>query len=255
MADVIRLPDRSPIRPSRWPPVEVRNVLLAKLPRGELDRLREQLVRVPTCGRQIFQRAGDPIRFVYFPTQGVFSVTTLLPDGTLTETAAVGREGMLGVDAFFHHDARAAADIVLQVPGEGAVDRLDVELFRRELANRGALHRIVGRYAHALLAQTMQGVACNALHTVHQRLAKWLLLTDGRLDHPPEFRVSHESLALILGTRRQTITGVARAFQDAGLIAYKHARVRLLDRMRLETVACCCYRVIREHIERVHTEI
>ena len=192
---------------------------------------------------------------MYFPRSGVFSVTTASPEGTFTETAAIGREGMLGIEAFFHHDARASADIFLQVEGEGAIDRLDVGLFRRIVADRGALHNLVGRYAHALLAQTMQTVACSALHTVHQRLAKWLLLTDDRLDHPREFRVSHESLALILGTRRQTITGVARAFQDSGLIAYRHARVQMLDRLSLEAMACFCYRAMREHIDRLHGEI
>lgn len=252
MADVIRLPVRSPSRASRLAQPEAGNRLLARLPVGDFDRLREHLVSVPARQRQTFQRAGEPIRYVYFPGGGVFSVTTALPEGTFTETAAIGREGLLGIEAFFHQDARAAADIVLQVEGEGRIDRLDVDLFRRAVAERGALHDVVGRYAHALLAQTMQGVACNALHTVHQRLAKWLLLTDDRLEHPAEFRVSHESLSLILGTRRQTITVIARAFQEAGLITYKHARVRVLDRLRLEAAACLCYRAIREHIERVH---
>jgi CRP-like cAMP-binding protein len=228
--------------------IEWKNRLLTQLPPRDLTRLRRHLITLPTGGRHTLLRAGEPIRHVYFPHGGLFSVMTAMPDGTFAESAAVGREGMLGVEALLDEDARAHGDVIVQVP-TGTVERLDVGIFRRELASGGVLRTVVGRYAHALLAQTMQASACNALHSVHERCAKALLLTHDRLDEPAEFRLSHESLALMLGTRRQTVTGVARAFQQAGMISYKHARLSVCDRPALEAAACACYRVIRGHVD------
>lgn len=245
MAEVIRMP-RSPVVSAR---TEQRNRLLAALPAPELSRLSRHFVTIPALSRQVLQRAGEPIRHVYFPVDSVFSVMTALPEGASTESAAVGREGMLGIEAFFHDDARALGDTLVQIPG-GFVERLDVQAFREALDRNVEFRSIVGGYAASLLAQTMQAAACNALHKVEERLAKWLLLADDRLDGVPDFRISHEALASVLGTRRQTVTGIACAFQEAGLIAYKHARVKVLDRHGLEAASCSCYRMIRDHSDR-----
>lgn len=252
MAGIVPMP-RTVVQASA-PHTESRNRLLAAIPGAELAQLTKRLVTLPTRSRQTFQRAGEPIRYVYFPHGGVFSLTTAFPEGAFAEAAAVGREGVLGIEAFFGDRALAAGDVVLQIPG-GTVERLDVDVFRGALAERGALHAIVGRYAAALLAQTMQAAVCNALHNVDERLAKWLLLADDRLDGPSDLRLSHEALALVLGTRRQTVTGIARAFQRAGLIAYKHARVTVLDRHGLEAAACACYRVIRDQVEHLYEQL
>src|SRR5689334_10215638 len=124
--------------------IEWKNRLLTQLPPRDLTRLRKHLVTLPTRGRYTILRAGEPIRHVYFPHGGVFSVMMAMPDGTFAESAAVGREGMLGVEALLHDDAKAQGEVVVQVAG-GTIERLDVGVFRRELATGGALRAVVGR--------------------------------------------------------------------------------------------------------------
>jgi CRP-like cAMP-binding protein len=188
---------------------------------------------------------------VYFPNGGVCSITTLLPDGTSVEAATVGDEGMLGLEAFFTDDPVAPGETLVQVPDTDALS-LDVAVFRRELADRGALHHVMGRYAQVVIAQMMQTTACNALHPVPQRCARWLLMTHDRM-HQQDFHLSHEFLAVMLGVHRPTVTVIARNLQDAGLITYRHGRVKVLDRQGLEAAACTCYPIIRAHFDRLRT--
>jgi CRP-like cAMP-binding protein len=201
-------------------------------------------VVVPVKG--VIQRVGDPVKYVYFPISGVFSITTVLPDGITVETATVGHEGMMGIEAVLTDTPRAAGETILQVP-EGVALRIDVASFRHEMAIRGALAELAGNYFQLVLLQMMQTAACNARHAVLERCAKWLLLTHDRVRRN-EFQLSHEVLALMLATTRPTVTIVARTLQQAGLIAYKYRRVNVLDRKGLESVACSCYGSIRTQL-------
>jgi CRP-like cAMP-binding protein len=128
--------------------------------------------------------------------------------------------------------------------------QLSAATFRRDIAQRGALHDLMGRYAQTVVAQMMQSSACNALHAVQQRCARWLLMTHDRV-HLKDFHLSHEFLAVMLGVQRPTISVVARGLSDAGLISYRHGLVRVLDRKGLERGACPCYAAIRRHIDRM----
>jgi CRP-like cAMP-binding protein len=222
-----------------------KNRLLAALPPTDFDRILPDVKTVVVRQRQVLQHAGEQIRHVYFPNGGVFSVTTVLPDGTMVEAATVGDEGMFCIEAFLHENAIAPGHAILQV-SDTNVMRLDLAAFRREVALRGALYDLVGRYATAAVAQMMQSAACNALHHVQQRCARWLLMTHDRM-HRPDFHLSHEFLAVMLGTRRPTVTLVACALQEAGLITYKYGHVTVLNRTGLEAAACPCYPSIREH--------
>lgn len=199
--------------------------------------------------KQVLHQAGQPVEHVYFPTGGVFSITTLLPNGTAVEAATVGDEGMVGIEAFFGDDAVAPGQTLLQVP-DGEVCRLSVGVLREEAARREALHDLLGRYTQIVLAQMMQSAACNALHEVQERCARWLLMTHDRM-HQQDFHLSHEFLAVMLGTRRTTVTQVAGTLQRAGLISYKYGLVKVLDRPGLEAAACPCYAVIRGHFDRL----
>jgi CRP-like cAMP-binding protein len=182
---------------------------------------------------------------VYFPNGGVVSITTVLPDGTTVEAATVGDEGMLGIEAFLREDAIAPGETLMQVPDTNG-ERLSVEAFRREVARHGALHDIMGRYTQVVLAQMMQTTACNALHDVQQRCARWLLMTHDRM-HEQDFTLSHEFLAVMLGVKRQSVSVVAGTLQKAGLIHYTHGRVAVMNRQGLEAAACECYPLIRAH--------
>jgi CRP-like cAMP-binding protein len=127
---------------------------------------------------------------------------------------------------------------------------MSVEDFQREGAERGALRDLIGRYTQVVIAQMMQTTACNALHQVQQRCARWLLTTHDRM-HEQDFHLSHEFLAVMLGVQRPTVSIVAGTLQEAGLIRYTHGHVTVRDRKGLEAASCECYSVIRAHFDRL----
>jgi CRP-like cAMP-binding protein len=235
----------------RPPPANGRpkNRLLAALPDEDFRRILPGLTTIPIRTKKVLQKQGEPFRHVYFPNGGVCSITTVLADGTTVEAATVGDEGMLGVEAFLTDDAVAPGETVVQVPDTDAV-MMSVEDLRREIAEHGALHDILGRYTSIIIAQMMQTTACNALHQVQQRCARWLLMTHDRM-HGENFNLSHEFLAVMLGVQRPTVSVVAATLQEAGLIGYTHGRVTVRDRQGLEAAACECYPIIRAHFDRL----
>jgi CRP-like cAMP-binding protein len=242
----------SPVRPSvRPPPPDGRpkNRLLAALPADDFNRLRPLLTTVPVHVKQVLQKNGEPLHAVYFLNGGVASITTALSDGTMVEAATVGDEGMLGVEAFLSADAVAPGETLIQVPDTSA-EMMGVADFRREVAKQGAFRDLVGRYTQVVIAQMMQSTACNALHQVPQRAARWLLMTHDRM-HERDFNLSHEFLAVMLGVQRPTVSVVAATLQEAGLIKYTHGHVTVRNRKGLEAASCECYPIIRAHFERL----
>ena len=242
----------SPVRPpARPPPSDGRpkNQLLAALPATDFRRLRPHLTTVPIRLKQVLYTRGEPIRHVYFPNGGVVSITTALSDGTPVEAATVGDEGMLGMEAFLGDDAVALGDTIMQVPDTNA-EMLGVEDFRREFAHGGAMRHLIGHYSQVFIAQMMQTTACNAIHQVPQRCARWLLMTHDRM-HQQDFTLSHEFLAVMLGVQRPTVSLVAAKLQRAGVIRYTHGRVTVRDRNGLEKASCECYAIIRAQFERL----
>lgn len=223
------------------------NRLLAALPLDDLNRLSRDFRVVPVKPKQVFHRHGERIEYVVFPNGGVYSVLSVLSSGTMVEAATIGDEGMIGVEAFLTDDPIAVADTVLQVPDTDAIT-LPVPVLRRELARRGALYHLLGRYSKALIAQIIQLNACNATHPLRQRCARWLLMTGDRV-HADDFHLSHEFLAIILGVQRPTMTEVAGSLQRDGLIQYRHGRMRVLDREGLEAASCECYSIVRKHLD------
>ncbi len=203
-------------KPVRPPPIDARpkNKLLACLPRTDFQRLRPHLRTVPIAVKQIIHPRGEAVREVFFPNGGVASITTVMRDGSMVEIATVGDEGMLGV----FENAMMSTETMMQVPDTSAsAEVMPVEIFRREFDRRGALYECVGRYSQGLVALMMQSTACMALHPVQQRCCRWLLMAHDRIgrDH---FQLSHEFLAMMLGSTRPTVTVVAGTLQKAGLI-------------------------------------
>jgi CRP-like cAMP-binding protein len=226
-----------------------KNRLLAALPDEDFRRLLPYLKTVPIRSRQVLHKNGEPLRAVYFPNGGVASITTMLLDGTMVEAATVGDEGMVGIEAFLGADALAPGEALMQVPDTNA-EMMSVEDFRREVGEHGALHDLLGRYTQVVIAQMMQSTACNVMHQVQQRCARWLLMTHDRM-HEQDFTLSHEFLAVMLGVQRPTVSVVAGTLQEAGLIRYKHGRVTVRDRQGLEAASCECYAIIRSHFDRL----
>jgi CRP-like cAMP-binding protein len=223
------------------------NSLLRALPDPDFSRLRPDLKTVPTSVKHVFHKQSRRIDYVYFPNGGVTSVTVALSDGTTLETATIGLEGMLGIEAYLGEAAEATGETMMQISGTTA-EQLSVIAFRRELARGGALANLVGRYAQAMVAQVMQSAACNARHQVLERCSRWLLMTHDRVGRA-EFQLSHEFLGVMLGVRRQSVTVVAGTLQAAGLITYKRGHIKILDRHGLEAASCECYAVVRRKFD------
>jgi len=225
-----------------------KNKLLASLPRAEFDRLRPHLRTIPTKVRQVLHPVNEPVRQVYFLNGGVASMTTVMNDGAMVEIATVGDEGLVGINAFFG-GSMLSGETMMQVPDTSA-EVLSVDAFQRELARGGAFHECVHRYSQGLLMLIMQSTGCMALHPVQERCCRWLLMTHDRVHHD-EFHLSHEFLAMMLGSTRPTVTTVAGTLQKAGLIKYTHGRISILDRRGLEAASCECYATVRGHFDRL----
>jgi CRP-like cAMP-binding protein len=239
----------------RPPPSDRRplNRLLASLPAAELTRILSNLEAVPVAAKQVMLKRGDPIRHVFFPNGGVFSVTAMMKNGSAVEVATVGSEGMLGVSAFLG-GAAISGESMLQVPSERAeektVERMSVDAFRRELERHAGLHESVARYSQGAIALMMQSTACMALHRVQERCCRWLLMTHDRI-RTDQFTLSQEFLAMMLGCARPTVAVVAGGLQEMGLIRYTHARMTSLDRAGVEAASCECYATVKTEFDRL----
>ncbi|MGH9140377.1 MAG: Crp/Fnr family transcriptional regulator [Vicinamibacterales bacterium] len=224
---------------SRPPPAQVQNLLLAALPRIDRDRLVPTLDVVSLKLKDILHKPGERIQHVYFPGGGFCSVLTALEDGTMVEVATIGREGVVGVAAMLGTTPESSVSMV-----QGETDtcyRMTADALRREVDQRGAFAELLTHFAKALMGFVMQSTACNAVHTVEQRLARWLLMARDRMG-TDDFPLTQEFVAMMLGASRPTVTLVAGALQKAGLIKYHRGRVTVLDGRRLEATSCECYR-------------
>jgi len=218
-----------------------RNRLLAALPDDERAKLAIDLARVRLVQGEVLFDPDERPNHVYFPLTGMISLVAPMNDGAAVEVATIGPEGAvnliqgLGTGCVFWR-------AIVQIPGEALrIERARLQAIR---AGSEAMRAVVGRYTEAFLVQILQLVACNALHAVEARLARWLLASrdcvgDDRLPLTQEF------LAEMLGVNRTTVTQAARDLQRAKLIAYRRGQVRILDRAGLEHAACECQGRIR----------
>jgi Crp-like helix-turn-helix domain len=236
----------------RPPPVESRpkNKLLACLPRADFERLRPHLKTIPLKVKQIFHPVNEAVRRVYFLNGGVASMTTVMKNGAMVEVATIGNEGLVGINAYFGGQM-LGGETMLQVPvPDASAEVMSAEMFRRELGRGGPFQECVERYSQGLLLLMMQSTGCMALHPVQERCCRWLLTTHDRI-RQDEFHLSHEFLAMMLGSTRPTVTLVAGSLQKAGLIKYTHGRITILDRKSLERTACECYGTVKAHFDRL----
>ena len=222
------------------------NYLLAKLPPDDYARVERSLAEVPLKVRQILHHSGDPIDYVYFPGNGFCSILTVLDDGHMVEVTTIGREGAVGVGALLGDMAGHSSSMV-QAPTDLCY-RMSAAAYRAEMGRRGAFYEILTRYTQAMIGVVMLSTGCNAVHSVEQRLARWLLLARDRVGSD-EFPLTQEFLAMMLGVSRPTVTVVAGTLQKAGLITYRHGVMTILDGEALERASCECYRRATELLD------
>jgi CRP-like cAMP-binding protein len=227
----------------------MQNQLLAALPLRDYARIARSLDSFPLILKDVRQRPGDATRDVYFPAAGICSILTVLENGSMVEIATVRREGMVGLGAILDVREGAMSLTMVQAAAETCY-RMSIEGFRREMDRRGRFYSLLTRYAHAHIGFVMQSTACNAKHSVEQRLARWLLLAHDRVGHEA-FPLTQELTAMMLGASRPTVTSVAASLQRAGLVKYRRGMVRILDRVKLEAISCECYRVTTRRLKDV----
>ncbi|TMK58120.1 MAG: Crp/Fnr family transcriptional regulator [Actinobacteria bacterium] len=220
------------------------NRLLDALPEDEYQRLAGKIERRTMSLKHVLHGAGARITEVHFPVDAVVSVLTQMDDGPSVEIATVGNEGLVGLTVSLGGDTMNPRErAVVQVGGD--VFSMEAGAFREEMARGGALTSLIQRYTQAFLSQVTQQVACNGLHSVEQRCARWLLLTHDRVG-VDEFPMTHEFLAQMLGVRRASVTVTVGVFQRAGFIELRRGRLTITDREGLEETACECYSATRE---------
>ena len=235
--------------PKRRSPAGSQNGLLSALPAEDYKRIAPSLEVVPLKLKEILHKPGSPVEHVYFPGGGFCSIVTVLEDGSMVEVATVGREGMVGLAAL--SDGRQGASSAVMVQGEAETSyRMAASAFRREMDRQGAFHGLLHRYTQAHMGFIMQSTACNAMHSVEQRLARWLLLAHDRMARD-EFPLTQEFVAMMLGAARPTVTVVAGTLQKAGLITYRRGKVTIVDRKKLESASCECYRTATSLLQAV----
>jgi CRP-like cAMP-binding protein len=224
------------------------NHLLDLLPNGERERIVASMQRIPIRPHDMLIGPGELTAYVYFPLWGLISLMTPLKDGLAIETATIGNEGMVGVHSFLGGGATGNLQAMGQVPGEAL--KMGVDHFRIEMEGNAKLREVMLAYSQALLLQISQGVACNAVHSIPERCARWLLESHDRAGSD-QFLLTHEFLSDMLGVRRPSVTVAARTLQKAGVIDYQRGRISVLDRPGLEEASCECYQVIKDEYRRL----
>jgi len=216
------------------------NTLLTALPENERTRLSAHLETVALAAGQVLYEPDEPISHVYFPDGAVLSLLAMDDSGDAIEVGTIGNEGTSGLALFNGMDA-APQQCLSQVPG--AARRLAGEEFSREIPEMPVLQALLHRYSQCFFNDVAQSVACNQMHSIEQRCARWLLMTHDRVEGN-EFTLTQEFLSYMLGTRRASVTVAAGTLQKAGMIKYSRGSVNILDRPKLEAAACDCYQVI-----------
>jgi CRP-like cAMP-binding protein len=223
-----------------------RNRILAALPASELSRVSRELEPFALAVHTVLYEADTPISHVYFPTSGCVSMVNVMQEGAV-EVGTIGFEGFAGLPLFLDDD-RMPTRAFVQLTGNSY--RMRAEKFQTAVEQNPIFERLLNRHSLALFNQAAQSVACNRLHTLESRCARWLLMTHDRMRLEP-FTLTHEFLSYMLGFHRPAVTLAAGVLQRAGLIRYTRGKVNVLDRAGLEAVACGCYEVTRKNYERL----
>jgi CRP-like cAMP-binding protein len=230
---------------------KVQNTILLSLPADDFDALFEKLTFVELPKHTLLNEIAQPIEWAYFINSGLASFLNVMADGKSVEVGLAGKEGFVGLPllaGFSTSPSRAEMQV------DGSAFRISAVEMRNALKTSLSLDRSLQRFSQVLGMQATQVAACNRLHEVHERLARWLLMSQDRLvgDAVP---LTQETLANMLGTRRASVTEAAGVLQKAGLITYRRGDVKIDDRRGLEAASCECYVAMQRLAEKWQSEV
>ncbi len=223
------------------------NFLLAKLSDEYLQTLLPRLEKVHTNAKDVIYERNQPIPYVYFPCTSGISSLIFMADGAAVEVGTVGNEGFTGVELLVGATL-ATESSVCQIAGNNI--RMKTSDFQNATVGQTPLRHVTECYFQGYLSQVSQSVACNRIHAIEARFARWLLITHDRVQGH-EFHLTQEFLANMLGVQRPSVSIVAGGFQKAGLIEYSRGNMKILNRDGLETAACECYGAVRAQFKRL----
>jgi CRP-like cAMP-binding protein len=223
------------------------NRLLRHLAADERDALLSLLSPVDLKLREIVAERGSAVRHVYFPCSAILSVLSVMANGDSVEVGTIGNDGFYGIDPLVGI-AMATETTLCQMPGTAL--RMSVADFRNIVDGDTPLRRLLQRYMLAYLSLVSQSAACNRLHVTEARFARWILMTHDRVEGD-DFMLTQEFLSQMLGVHRPSVSVVANAFQQAGLIRYNRGHMSVLDRAGLEASACECYAIVNRQFEQI----
>jgi CRP-like cAMP-binding protein len=227
----------------------VGNRILLAIPDDEFRAIRPHLESMELESHRVLHEAHEALQDVYFPNDGLLSLVVVLADGKTVEAGIVGKEGLVGIPAIAGL-SRSPLREVVQIAGDGL--RIPAATLRELLATTPELHHELERFSVVLGLQVAQTAACNRLHEVEKRLARWLLMAQDRV-RSELLPITHDFLATMLGTDRPSVSLAAGVLQKAGMIEYSRGSVKILNRAELEKAACECYGVIRRYSAETRT--
>jgi CRP-like cAMP-binding protein len=223
------------------------NHLLAALRAAERGRIYPHLQLVPMPLGKIVHQPSHVLRHVYFPANCIVSMSYVMRDGASAEISVVGREGLVGVALFMGGESTLSRAIVQSA---GFAYRLTAKRLTQEFHLAGQLQTLLLRYTQALITQMAQTAVCNRHHSVAQQLCRRLLQSLDRLSSS-QLSMTQESIANMLGVRREGVTAAAARLQKLGIIRYSRGRLTVLDRPKLERHCCECYAAVKKETDRL----
>jgi len=223
------------------------NAILAQLNENERDRLKPlfQEARLPLSGR--LDDAHQHAERMYFPTSGIVSLVMFMEDGATGEIAIVGNEGLIGT-AIYMGGTYSTSDAIVQVGGRALA--LPASFALEEFNRLGNFHTLLLQFSQALTEQIAHTALCNRHHRIEQQLARWLLMSQDRLD-APDMTMTQELIANMLGVRREGVSTAAYGLQESGIISYRRGKIRILDRDALQARSCECYQTISDYYAKL----
>lgn len=221
---------------------QVINRVLLAMPDDEYELMRADLTHIDLPSHLSLHEPTQKIEFVYFPNRGMVSQVVVTKDGRTVEVGVVGKEGYVGA-GLATGLSRSSVREVIQIAGDGF--RMMGNALERILQSAPQLRTLLNRHTGLQGMQVAQTAACNRLHDIQQRLARWLLMTQDRVDSGV-LAITHDFIATMMGTDRSTVSLAASVMQKDGIIDYARGEVKILNRRKLERSACECYGVIQQ---------
>ena len=223
------------------------NQILAALPQTEYERLLPHLELVALPLGWTMSESGDHVKYLHFPISGIVSLIYALEDGSSSEIALVGNEGLVGISIYMGGESLPSSTEVQSV---GQAYRLSRKIMKQEFDQGGQLQHLALLYTQALICQTSQTAVCNQHHSIEQQFSRWLLMSFDRLQST-KMMITQEQISHLLGVRRESVTQIAGKLQQEGLITKVRGSITVVDRAKLEERTCECYAAVKEECERL----